>query len=214
MKTKTWSPGENRTTNTVSTPAAGPMDWLSTPLVFVTLRTAPAEMEIISALYQVIRNYRAEIPFTLELRSGELLVSYSKDEFFVAEEFKLPLQVFEKVMGLERAVAVQETLNTLQAKVDVLNAQRDAHLFEQQQAQASAEQAEQMEQRVNARAADPVGNEAVALDQAPEVDSGPAPSVETTARSTESSDSSGDIRSMLSGSPGRQSRAGTNRRRT
>jgi hypothetical protein len=200
VKTKTWSPGEQAVGLVAS--AAGPMDWISTPLVFVTLKTAPAEVEIISALYQVVRSMRQGIPFTLEMRSGELLVSFSKDEFFVAEEFKLPLQVFEKVMGLERTMAVQETLDTLQAKVDVLNAQREAEQFAAQQRYEEQVQTSPAVEESDAEAVseDPDENE-----QAPSA---------TTVRPSESSDSSADIRSMLSDSPARQSRAGTNRRRS
>ena len=200
MKTKTWSPGEQAAGPVAS--AAGPMDWISTPLVFVTLKTAPAEVELISALYQVVRSMRQGIPFTLEMRSGELLVSFSKDEFFVAEEFKLPLQVFEKVMGLERAMAVQETLDTLQAKVDVLNARREAELFAAHQHQEEQVQTPPAVEEADAE----TGNEGAAENvQAPSTPTG---------RQPEPSDSSADIRSMLADSPARQSRAGMNRRRS
>lgn len=198
MKTRTWIAGE--TSGRSESSAQGPFDWLSTPLVFTTLRTAPAELELISGLYQVMRHHREGVPFTLEMRTGELLVSFSKDEFFVADEFKLPMQVFEKVMGLERTMAIHETLNTLQARVDAFDAEREVAALEAQRNAAAAQAS---------RAAVPLGGEPV--DERQVEVPGAAPVTESQHESTGSSD---DIRSMLSGTSPRQSRAGTNRRRS
>ena len=200
MKTRTWNAGEPPSRS--EPPAQGPLDWLSTPLVFTTLRTAPAELELISGLYQVMRHRREGVPFTLEMRTGELLVSFSKDEFLVADEFKLPMQVFEKVMGLERTMAIHETLNTLQARVDALDAAREVATLEAQQNATGA-------QAPRAAAVPP--NEAAVEAQGERQDEASEP---VTGSQSESKDSSDDIRSMLSGPTPWQSRAGTNRRRS
>lgn len=201
MKTRTWNPGEASTR--AGSPAQGPLDWLATPLVFTTLRTAPAELELVSGLYQVMRHHREGVPFTLEMRTGELLVSFSKDEFFVADEFKLPLQVFEKVMGLERTMAIHETLNTLQARVDALDAAREVAALEAQRKVAGT----QASRAAVVPAAKPSDDRQQETAEAADASS-------ITATQPESKGSSDDIRSMLSGPPPRQSRAGTNRRRS
>lgn len=205
MKTRTWNPGEASTR--AGSPAQGPLDWLATPLVFTTLRTAPAELELVSGLYQVMRHHREGVPFTLEMRTGELLVSFSKDEFFVADEFKVPLQVFEKVMGLERTMAIHETLNTLQARVDALDAAREVAALEAQQNVAR----NQPSRAAVAPDAEPAEEPSDARQEETAEAAGNASITETQPESKGSSD---DIRSMLSGPPPRQSRAGTNRRRS
>ena len=207
MKTKIWTPpaGSAPLGSQAGEPAS-PVDWMKTPVLFVTLKSQPEELELVSGIYQVWKHMRDRVPFTLTLRNGHVLASLSPDEFLMDETFRTPFVIFDKLVTLECNMAVQATLAAMDARLREAEAAR-AQQAAQGQAHAGASPGageQRVDQPVAPRAAVQEPTERPAPAQAPAPAEQAAP-VREAARD--------DIRSVLSATGPQTPRVGQPRRR-
>jgi hypothetical protein len=81
---------------------------------FVTLKTTPLDVDLMTACYMAWLRLHEKAEFTLTLESGEVMMSLGLDEFYIHEDFQQPFKLFDEIIRVEKQKSSVEMLEALE----------------------------------------------------------------------------------------------------